>query len=226
MNLKFYLEKLENSEEYKKFMGENSDAFLCSGFFSIDKVGNDNKQHFDFCISSTSTKKLPAHLHSQINDLQQISSNCSSNKIVKSKIQVKQDLEQDKSKGELDNLNNKGKIFSFQLEDGIKFVPVEEFGGKVPEKVSKDCDFNFDYIEKLIAGEMFEKKIKNKVQKILLSLQSKDGKDFLIGTVFVSSMGLIKIKIDLSEMKVIDFEKKNFLDMVNIFKKNKEEKKD
>tara|TARA_Y100000310_G_C20381111_1_gene668151 strand:+ start:163 stop:663 length:501 start_codon:yes stop_codon:yes gene_type:complete len=165
MNLKFYLEKLHNSEEYKNFMKENPNAFLCSGFFSIDKIGKDNKQHFDFCV--------------------------------------------------------KNKIFSFQLEDSIKFVPVEEFGGKIPEKISQDCDFNFDYIEKLIAGEMFEQKIKNKIQKILLSLQNKDGKDFLIGTIFVSSMGLIKVKIDLSEMKVIEFVKKNFLDMVNVFKKDK-----
>ncbi|MBU2104859.1 MAG: hypothetical protein KKF67_03775 [Nanoarchaeota archaeon] len=48
MNFQFYLKKLHASEEFKEFKKENASAFLCSAFFSIDKTGNDNKQHFDF----------------------------------------------------------------------------------------------------------------------------------------------------------------------------------
>ena len=73
MNLRFYLEKLYASKEFEQFRKENLKAFLCSGFFIIDKQGKDNKQHFDFYIPS------------------------------------------------------KKKMFSFQLEGGIKLIPIENF---------------------------------------------------------------------------------------------------
>ena len=51
MNLKFYLEKLHSSEKFKKFTKENPNAYMCSGFFIIDKAvkNPDNKAHLDFC---------------------------------------------------------------------------------------------------------------------------------------------------------------------------------
>ena len=44
MNFQSYFEKLANSEEFKKFKSDNSEHYLCSGFFSIDKRGNDNQE--------------------------------------------------------------------------------------------------------------------------------------------------------------------------------------
>lgn len=181
MNLQFYLEKLQESENFREFVKENPDAFLCSGFFVIDKgdgneslttspkrgqsKGNDNKQHFDFWLP--------------------------------------------KSK----------KMISFQIEDGCKKVALDEAGAVVPAEISQDCDFDFEFIEKLIAGEMFEQKISNKIQKFLLSLQNTDGKNMIIGTVFISGMGLLKVNIDINEKKIIHFEKKSFFDMMKIVKK-------
>lgn len=162
MNLQFYFEKLLNSEEFKKFKTDNPDAYFCGGFFIVDKVGKDNKQHLDFYVGG----------------------------------------------------GEKGQVWSFQLEDGIQLVPVEQHDDRTLEKVDDNIDFNFEYIEKLIMGEMFEHKIKNEIQKIILSLQNFNGKPLLIGTVFISRMGLLKIKIDLSDMTVIDFEKKSFMDMM------------
>ena len=55
MNFQFYIEKLHNSEDFKKFMKENLDAYLCSGFFIIDfenPKNPDNKSHLDFYIPS------------------------------------------------------------------------------------------------------------------------------------------------------------------------------
>ncbi len=52
MNFKYYLRQLQENSNYKKFMKENPDAFLCSGFFTIDKEGSDNKQHLDFFVPS------------------------------------------------------------------------------------------------------------------------------------------------------------------------------
>ncbi|MAH03493.1 hypothetical protein CMI39_01760 [Candidatus Pacearchaeota archaeon] len=167
MNFQFYLEKLHDSEKFKEFKNENKDAYLCSGFFILDKTGKGDKSHLDFYIPS------------------------------------------------------KEKMFSFQLEDGIKLVPVEILGKKVPEKILEDIDFNFEDMEKLINEEMEKENIKNKVQKIMFSLQKLKGKEFLVGTVFITIMGLLKVNIDINIKKITDFEKKSFLDMMNITGKRK-----
>ena len=159
MNLKFYLEKLKSSEEYKKFMKENSDAYLCSGFFIIDKQGEDNQQHFDFYIPS------------------------------------------------------KKKMFSFQLEDSVKLVPIELFDKRIPEKI-EEINFEFEEVERMIKERMQEENLKNKIQKILLSLQKLSGKDFLVGNIFISGFGILKINIDVSEKKITLFEKKSFFDIL------------
>jgi len=104
--------------------------------------------------------------------------------------------------------------WSFQLEDNSRLVPIEQIDKRTPEKIPDNLDFNFDYAEKKIIGEMFENKITNKIQKIIWSLQRLDSKDFLIGTIFISGMGLIKIKINLPDMEVVEFEKKNFMDFL------------
>lgn len=52
MNFKYYLRQLQENSNYKKFLKENPDAYLCSGFFTMDKEGSDNKQHLDFYIPS------------------------------------------------------------------------------------------------------------------------------------------------------------------------------
>jgi len=166
MNFQFYFEKLKESKEFNKFMKEHKDAFFCSGFFILDKKGEDNKQNLDYFVPS------------------------------------------------LD------KMFSFKIHDGIELVPVEEYGkGFKPEKISDNLDFNFEWIEKLIEGEMFEKKIKNKIEKLLLSLQAKDNKNYILGTIFISGLGLLKVKINLDEKRVVEFDKKSFFEMMKIVKK-------
>ncbi len=166
MNFQFYFEKLVSSKDFKKFITENKDAFLCSGFFAIDKKGNDNKQSLDYFVPS---------------------------------------------------LN---KMFSFKINYGLELVPVEDYGKEFkPEKIPDNLDFDFNYLETLIEGEMFEKKIKNKIEKLLFSLQSKDKKNYVLGTIFISGLGLLKVKIDLDGKSVVDFEKMSFFDMIKIVKK-------
>lgn len=241
MKLQFYLEKLHNSDEFEKFVEENPKAYLCSGFIVIDKEGKDNKQHFDFFVENvnlnfpTTTPRPPApkmrsletrDIDGSVQDLRQRTSLRKSVKPIKNSL-VKNPDEVgfeaiNREQSELIKTSDSeryGKIFSFQLEEDCKKVEVERIDDKTPEEISPDCDFDFEYIEKLIAGEMFEKKISNKIQKILLSLQRVEGKDFLVGTVFISGMGIIKINIDVAERKVIDFEKKSFFDMMKIVKK-------
>ncbi len=167
MNSQFLFEKLEDSEEYKKFIKENKDAYLCSGFFDIDLEKNlENKYHFDFYIPS-----------------------------------------------------NK-KTFSFEIENGVKVIELERNDGCILEKVSMKDDFDFDKLKEKIMTEMELKNIKNKIQKMIFSLQNIKEQDFLLGTIFVSGLGLIKANISLADKTITDFEKKSFFDMINIFKKN------
>jgi hypothetical protein len=171
MNFQFYLEKLMNSEEFQGFKKENPQAYLCSGFFSIDKEKDDNQQHLDYYIP------------------------------------------------ELD------KMFSFKLlnEGKVEMLPVESFNTaetkETPGKINDNYDFDFNYIEKLIEGKMFDEKINKKILKYLFSMQNQEGKDYLIGTIFISGLGLLKCSIDIQEKKVVDFEKKSFFDMMKIVKK-------
>jgi hypothetical protein len=55
MNLGFYIEKLHSSDEFADFQRENPGAYLCSGFFVIDREKSDHKIHFDY-ISPESKK--------------------------------------------------------------------------------------------------------------------------------------------------------------------------
>ena len=166
MDLQFYLEKLLFSSEFLDFKKENSGAYFCSGFFSIDKKGKDNKIHLDYFIPE---------------------------------------------------LN---KVFSFDLVEKVQKIPIENYeDGFVPEKIRDNLNFDFLEVEKMIEESMRENKVNKKIEKFLFSLQSKNGKNYLVGTVFVSGLGMIKIKINLDERKVEEFEKKSFFDMLKIVKK-------
>ena len=50
-----------------------------------------------------------------------------------------------------------------------------------------------------------------------------DGKDFLVGTIFISALGMIKIHIDISKREITHFEKKSFFNMIKVIKKKKAE---
>jgi hypothetical protein len=114
------------------------------------------------------------------------------------------------------------KMFSFQL-DNNSLIPIENFNC-VPEKIALNYDFDFKEIEGLILKKMNDEKINKSIEKILFSFQSKEGKGFLLGTVFISGMGLLKLLIDIEEMQIKEFEKKSFMDIFCVFKgkKNKE----
>ena len=167
MNSQFLLEKLKDSEEFKKFKRENKSAYLCSGFFIIDLENKEtgNQYHLDFFVPESK------------------------------------------------------KTFSFELEAGIKVVPLERIDEKIFGKIYLKEDFDFDEIEKIISKEMEKNKVNNKIQKMIFSLQNLKGKDFLLGTIFVSGFGMIKVNISLSDKKITDFEKKSFFDMLNIMRK-------
>ncbi len=111
------------------------------------------------------------------------------------------------------------KTISFQMNSEMKMVPLENFEDKIPEKLFIESDVDFGEIEYMISQRMFKESIKNKIQKIILSINGANGKNILTGTVFISMLGLLKISIGLKEKKILDFEKKSLMDMMKIIKK-------
>jgi len=167
MNSHFLLEKLECSDEFKKFISENKDAYLCSCFFIVDLENKipENKYHFDFYVPSTK------------------------------------------------------KTFSFELEEGVKLIELERIDEKILEKVSMKDSFDFEEIQEMILNEMAEKKINNKILKMIFSLQNFENKEVLFGTILLSGLGLLKMTFDIAGKKITEFEKKSLFDMVKIVKK-------
>ncbi len=170
MNLQFYWEKLNDMNLFQKFLEDNKEAYLCSGFFIIDKKGEDNKQHFDYYLP------------------------------------------------------NEKKIVSFEMENGGQKVPIEHIGEKAPEsldmKDENDFNFEFNEVEDIVEKALEENKVKNKIEKIMVSLQKHPESKHLsmICTVFLSGLGMANIHIDIQEKKVIHFEKKSLFNMMRSVK--------
>ncbi|MBT4376541.1 hypothetical protein HOD29_04160 [archaeon] len=113
------------------------------------------------------------------------------------------------------------KMFSFKLDGKTEILPIENFSAKIPEKLGMNYTFDLLESEKLIIEEMKKQNVKGKITKLLFSLQKLNGKDYLLVTVFLSNMGLLKIQLDIAENKITDFQKKSFLDMIKIVKGNR-----
>lgn len=132
------------------------------------------------------------------------------------------DKEEGKDKQHFDfYIPSSNKIFSFPLEDGSEETVIDIKDGKIPTKVSFNHDFDFKDIEDMIEKKMAEEKIDKKIQKMLFSLQNIDGSDFFIGTVFITSFGLINLTLDIDKMEMKDFKKRSIFDIMDIFKKDK-----
>ncbi len=113
------------------------------------------------------------------------------------------------------------KMFSFQLEKEIEKVSLELFDSRIPEEISMNLDFDFKDMEELILNKMKQEKIEDKVKKMLFSLQKIEKKDFLIGTIFISALGMLKVNIDVDKKEIMQFSKSSFLDMFRIIHSKK-----
>ncbi|MDO8623702.1 MAG: hypothetical protein Q7R52_05645 [archaeon] len=163
MNIPFLIEKLEDSEEFKKFKKENPDSYLFGGFFTIDKEDKENKYNLDFFCPKTK------------------------------------------------------EMFSFHLEDGVKISKMENISDIIPKKIIGDSKIDFDEIEKKLLEKMEKENMKNKIQKIMISLQNNE-KDFFICTVFISNLGIIKSIMDAKTGTIESLEKHSFFDFMRVVK--------
>ncbi len=113
------------------------------------------------------------------------------------------------------------KMYSFKLNGPIEFVNVENFDKRPFEELSMNYTFDLEEVEKKILSRMKEENVKGKIQKLLFSLQKLNKVDFLVITVFLNNMGLLKINYDITEKKITEFEKKSFFDMLKITRNKK-----
>ena len=167
MNFQFLLEKLIDSEEFRKFKDENPDAYPFGGFFSFDmeKDGRGDQYSLDYFIPKFN------------------------------------------------------KAVSFKLEKGVEMLPITIQDGQKFSEIGANYSFDFNEFKELIEKEMEKKGMKEKIQKILYSLQNFEKEDYLLATVFLSGFGILQANIKIHNKEIVKFEKKGFMDFLKIVKK-------
>ena len=115
MKIKPYVEKLNSSGEYKKFISENKDAFMIAGFFILDFEMGQNMHQIDYYIPST--KKVAAFSLDKQVTLQILES---MTKKMPEKLDIKTKIDLDELKGIiLDEMKNRS-----MTEDVKKIIAV------------------------------------------------------------------------------------------------------
>jgi isocitrate dehydrogenase kinase/phosphatase len=111
-------------------------------------------------------------------------------------------------------------MFSFCINDNFKKNKLDLINkNEVPFILDSNLDFDINKIIELLKKKNKEEKIGNSIHKILFSLQTKNKNSFLIGTVFLDKMSLVKFVIDIKKMKIISFDKKNIFEILKPFRK-------
>lgn len=111
------------------------------------------------------------------------------------------------------------KAFSFKIEEKVEKIPitVQETEKMLP--IGNNYSFKFKDFQRKIEERMQEENSKEKIQKILYSLQNLEKEDYLLATVFLSGLKMIQATIKISNKEITKFEKKGFLDFLKILKK-------
>lgn len=111
------------------------------------------------------------------------------------------------------------KMYSFRVTGPVEFINVENFETRAYETLSMNYTFDLKKVKEIIEDKMKEDHIKGKMKKLLFSLQKLDGVDYLVTTVFLDNMGLLKVHYDIADEKITFIEKKSFLDIFKISRK-------
>lgn len=111
------------------------------------------------------------------------------------------------------------KMYSFKVTGPVEFINVENYETRPYEALSMNYTFELDKVQKVIEDRMIKDHIKGKMKKLLFSLQKLDGVDYLVTTVFLDNMGLLKVNYDIADKKITFIEKKSFLDIFKITRK-------
>ena len=112
------------------------------------------------------------------------------------------------------------KIFSFDLSnEKIQVNPIENYSEIIPEKIPMSFNFDFEEINEIILEKMKKESLNSAIKKYLFSFQSLKKVPYLIGTLFLQNMGLLKVEIDLKTKEIKAFDRKSFFDVLKVIKK-------
>ena len=115
------------------------------------------------------------------------------------------------------------KMFSFSLNGEIELKELKIYDERIPEEIHTDFDIDLEDFIKTITKKMENEGVKNSTKKFLFSFQVLEGKAFLLATIFLSNLGLLKVNISIPKGEIVSFEKKSLGDIFKVFKKNKKE---
>ena len=111
------------------------------------------------------------------------------------------------------------KAMSFKLEKGVEMLPITIQNEQKFSEIGANYSFDFEDFKELIENEMKKREMKDKIQKILYSLQNYEKEDYLLATVFLSGFGILQVNIKIHNKEILKFEKKGFMDFLKIVKK-------
>lgn len=111
------------------------------------------------------------------------------------------------------------KMYSFRVTGSVEFLNVENFDKRPFEALSMNYLFDLNKVRIIIEERMKKDNIRGKMKKLLFSLQKLEGIDYLITTVFLDNMGLLKVHYNIVDKKITFIEKKSFLDIFKISRK-------
>jgi isocitrate dehydrogenase kinase/phosphatase len=110
-------------------------------------------------------------------------------------------------------------FISFKLSNPIQKIPMQVLEGQEFSEVSQEVNFDLNEVETLVQEKMKEQEIKNSVQKLMYSLQQKENKNYIIGTLFLSNLALVKFVLNLETKTIEEFNKNSLMDLFKFKKK-------
>ena len=136
------------------------------------------------------------------------------------------DLEGEHNESQLDFYSPKNKkILSFDVNKKVKKIPIDkepvnmEHKKFIPEKIEDKVNIDLDQIESMIMDGMHNRGMTDKIKKLIILLQEREGKNSWNCTCFLSGLGLLQVHLDDESETVLFMERKSFMDIIIPLKK-------
>ncbi len=110
------------------------------------------------------------------------------------------------------------KIMTFMLDGEVEMKKDDLSGKKSPEKISKEINLDLDILKGLVEDEMKNKKQTKKLNKIIATIQSNEGKLIWNLNCITSDMSVIKVHVEDESHSILKFEPINLFDVVKKLK--------
>lgn len=126
------------------------------------------------------------------------------------------DYENQQNQAQLDYILKDNSIFTFILNKEITIKQAETIEGKKEKlpKLDKNIKVDLDDVEKILTEEIKQKKIQNKLIKIIAVLQKYEGRQIWNLNCVLSGLEILKIHIDSESGEILKSEKRSMFEFV------------